>query len=142
MALPSLPLISGHREQLQDLLMTHADALISRSPDLEILLAPYDQEIRDQVEDLLVLADRISRSLIQVHPSEQFVTRLRQQLILADANLLGHQTWWGRIRQLPPRTQLAAGIGGATLTAGVVLIASRTLPEVWNLWRSRRTLIV
>lgn len=139
----SLPLFSGHRDQLQDLLMNHADALISDSLDLEKLLAPYDQEIRDEVEDLLILAHRISQSLTEVHPSEQFVTRLRQQLVLADANLLGHRTWWGRIRQLPPRTQLAAGIGGATLTAGVVLIASRTLlPEVWNLWRSRRTITV
>lgn len=140
MSLLSLPFISSHRErQLQELLSTHADALISGTVDLESLLAPLDQDLRGQVEDLLALADRISHSLTEINPSEQFIAQLRQQLALSGAGLLGHRTWWGWIRDLSPRTQWAAGIGGATLTAGVVLIASRTLPEVWNYWRSRRT---
>jgi len=45
---------------------------------------------------------------------------------------------WQRIHQLPLRMRLAAGIGGATLTAGVLLIASRPyLMDVLTSWRDR-----
>ena len=125
----------SHR-QLQDLLMAHADALVAGTLDRDALLEPFEQGTRDQVEDLLSLAERISETLTEVTPSEQFIIQLRRQLV--DAGALGHQSLWGRMRQLPPRTQLAAGIGGVTLTAGVVLLASRTLPDALDSWRHRR----
>jgi len=132
----SLPFFRNHRQhQLQDLLMAYVDRLVSGTRDANAVLEQVDQDLRNQVEDLLALTDRISRVLTEVTPSEEFVAQLRYQLTEAG----GHESrsLWTRIRHLPPRTQLAAGIGGATLTAGVVLIAARTLPEALDLWRNR-----
>jgi hypothetical protein len=122
--------------QIEDFLMVYADALVSGSPELDRLLDDYDDMVRSQVEGLFTLAERISRSLIPVAPSEQFVNRLRHELI--DSASDEPRTLWGRIRSLPPRTQIAAGLGGATLTAGVVLIASRSMPSALEYWRNRR----
>jgi hypothetical protein len=122
--------------QVQGFLMAYADALVSEKPDLDQLLRQYDNVVRSQVEGLLTLTERISRSLTQVAPSEQFVVQLRHDLI--EASSPDRVSLWGRIRSLPPRTQIAAGLGGATLTAGVVLIASRSMPNALEYWRSRR----
>jgi hypothetical protein len=122
--------------QLEDILMAHVDGLVSGSPGVDQLLDQYDDEMRGQVEELFTLAGRISQLLIPVAPSEQFVNRLRHDLM--DAASAEPLTLWGRIRSLPPRTQIAAGIGGATLTAGVVLIASRSMPNALEYWRNRR----
>jgi hypothetical protein len=122
--------------QIEDFLMAHADALVSGSPEFDDLLDQYDEVVRSQVEGLFTLAERVSGSLIPVAPSEKFVNRLRHELI--DAASVEPRSLWGRIRSLPPRTQIAAGIGGATLTAGVVLIASRSMPSALEYWRNRR----
>ncbi len=83
----------------------------------------------------MALAEQISRLLVPVTPSEQFVNRLYQELT---ANTVpGHMSLWMRIRSLPPRTQLAAGLGGAAMTAGVVYIATRTMPNPLEYWRNR-----
>jgi len=126
--------------QLHDFLMAHADALVSGTLDVDRLLDQYDLLVNNQVESLLVLAEQMSRSLVEVNPSEQFVNQLRVQL-LDETYELRDPGLWRRIRQLPPRTQLAAGIGGATLTAGLVLIASRSFPDALDFWRNRRTLL-
>lgn len=122
--------------QLPDFLAEHADALLGGHVDLSRLLAPYDRIAFEQIDDLVSIAERLSRTLVEVTPSDQFVEHLRQQLLFGPQT--ERRTWWQWIRQLPPRTQLAAGIGGATLTAGVVLIASR--PHVMGAllpWRDR-----
>ncbi len=125
--------------QLEDLLIAHADALASGTLDLGSLLAQYDRVEPDQVNDLLTLAERINQTLVEVAPSDQFVAHLRRQL--TEASDLDHLSLWGRIRALPPRTQLVAGIGGATLTAGVVILASRSVPDAIDNWRHRRAAI-
>jgi hypothetical protein len=122
--------------QIQGFLMAYADALVSDTLDPDQLLKQYHDVVRCQVEGLLTLSERISRSLAEVTPSEQFVSQLRRDLI--EAASPDHRSLWGRIRSLPPRTQIAAGLGGATLTAGVVLIASRSMPNALEYWRSRR----
>jgi hypothetical protein len=122
--------------QIEDFLMAHADSLVSGSPEFDRLLDQYDDVVQGQVEGLFTLAERISRTLMPVAPSEQFVNRLRHELI--DSASAEPRSLWGRIRSLPPRTQIAAGIGGATLTAGVVLIASRSMPNALEYWRNRR----
>jgi hypothetical protein len=122
--------------QVQGFLMAYADALISETLDLDQLLRQYDDVVRSQIEGLLTLTERISHSLTPVTPSEQFVAQLRRDLI--DASSPDNVSLWGRIRSLPPRTQIAAGLGGATLTAGVVLIASRSMPSALEYWRNRR----
>ncbi len=122
--------------QIEDFLMAHADALVSGSPAMDQLLDEYDDMIRSQVEGLFTLTERLRHTLIPVSPSEQFVNRLHHDLMsAASAQPL---SLWGRIRSLPPRTQIAAGIGGATLTAGVVLLASRSMPNALEYWRNRR----
>jgi len=132
-----LPIIfrSNTQTQVEDFLTAHADALISGFPDLDRLLEDYDHSARRQAEGLITLAAQISRLLIPVAPSEQFVNRLYQELMAADAP--GRVSLWMRIRSLPPRTQLAAGLGGAAMTAGVVYIATRTMPNPLDYWRNR-----
>jgi hypothetical protein len=133
-AFPSLK--NRRKQQLRELLIAHADALVAGRLAPEQLLRPYDAETRSEVIELLALAERVSRALAEVSPSEQFVAQLRRQLV--EIPVSERRSWWERIRQLPPRTQLAAGIGGATLTAGVVLIVSRSLPGALHYWRHRR----
>lgn len=127
---------SASERALQDLLMAHADALLRGQMDRQALLAPYDAAVRDQAESLLALAERIQQSMVRVVPSDQFVGRLGQ--LLTQESAVQSRGLWGRLRQLPPRTQLVAGIGGATLTAGLVLIASRSVPSALEYWRNRR----
>jgi hypothetical protein len=132
----SLPFFKNHREHhLQDFLMAYADALVSGTRDADSVLEQFDRDMRGQVEDLLTLTDQISQVLTEVAPSEEFIAQLRYRL--TEVGGPESRSLWTRIRRLPPRTQLAAGIGGATLTAGVVLIAARTLPEALDLWRNR-----
>ncbi len=136
-----LPFFKQRPERhLHDLLMAHADALVSGTLDVDRLLDQYDWLVTSQVKSLLALADQLNRSLVEVNPSEQFLNQLRVQL-LDEAYELHDPGLWRRIRQLPPRTQLAAGIGGATLTAGIVLIASRSFPDALDFWRNRRTML-
>lgn len=130
-----------HR-RMQDLLMAHADALIAGTLNREALFEQYDDLVASQVESLMVLAEVINRSLKEVSPSEQFVARLALQL--RNAGTPASTPWWDvRVRQLSPRTQIAAGIGiggVATLTAGVVLLASRRpLMDLLDAWRNRHT---
>jgi hypothetical protein len=124
------------RHQIQDLLISHADALIAGTLDREKALEPYDTVIREQTDSLRLLAERLNHALIEVDPSDQFVSALRYELV--ETAFSDQATWWDRLRSLPPRTQWAAGIGGATLTAGVVLIATRSMPNALEFWRNRR----
>ncbi len=122
------------KRQIQTVLAAHADALLLGTVDREKLLAPYDNVIREQAESLMMLAERIQASVTDGVPSEKFVAQLRFDLLEQAA--MDPDTWVDWLRNLPARTQWAAGIGGATLTAGVVLLASRSTLEFW---RNRRT---
>ena len=102
----------------------------------DVLLARADTAEGD-LGALLRLAERLERAMPAVTPSEQYVAQLRQRLLASDPQEM--PSLWRRIRQLPPRTQLAAGIGGATLTAGVVILATRSVYDVLGSRRSRRT---
>ena len=128
------------RHQFQTLLMNHADALIVGSIDRERLLEPYDNVIRDQAKGLFVVAEQINELLVDVVPSEHFVSQLHLDLL--NMAFAEQNSWWERIRSLPPRTQWVAGIGGATLTAGMVLIATRSMPNALEFWRNRRDIAV
>jgi hypothetical protein len=133
-----LPLLFNYsiRHQIQTLLMNHVDALVAGTLDRERLLAPYDSVIREQTESLFVVAERINDTLIEVVPSEHFVSQLRFDLF--EKAMTEQASWWERLRSLPPRTQLAAGIGGATLTAGMVIIATRSMPNALEFLRNLR----
>lgn len=137
MSIPFFPRL--HDRQLRDLLMAHADMLIAGRADHARLPGSLDSGSQGEVADLLRLAERLNRTLTEVAPSERFVDQLGRALALADAP--APLSLWQRVRHLPPRTRWAAGIGGATLTAGVVIIASRSLPDALGYLRNRRTLM-
>ncbi|NLX09096.1 MAG: hypothetical protein GXY36_05535 [Chloroflexi bacterium] len=104
----------------------------------DLLWAQMQRQSDAQLEELLTLARLLSQVLVPVKPSDAFVEDLRQQLLTATPG--ERRTWYERVRQLPPGVQLAAGIGGATLTAGVVLAARRPVMDALDLWRSRRSI--
>jgi hypothetical protein len=119
--------------------MAHADALVAGSANRETLLSAYDEETRAQAAELVTLSEHIQHAMTEVMPSEQFVRQLGVQLATVPT-VTPQRSLWGRVRHLPPRVQLVAGIGGATLTAGVVLLVSRALvPGALESWRSRHT---
>jgi hypothetical protein len=130
-----IPFLS-REHSIEDALTAYTDALLAGAADPDQFLKPYNEFERNQIGRLLALVERLSRALVPVAPSEQFVNNLRHALLEAAPS--ERRTLWRRIRSLPPRTQIAAGIGGATLTAGVVLLASRSMPNPLEYWRNRR----
>ncbi len=118
--------------RFEDLLMAHADALISGTLDVDQLLRQYHWVSRRQIESWFTLAEHLSKTFVVVKPSDDFVEELRRQLY--EANTPENRSLWRQFRDLSPRTQLAA-VGGATLTAGVVYFASRPVRDVLeDLW--------
>ncbi len=102
--------------QLQNLLAMLTDDLLTADGDVNTLAKRY-QISSAEVRSLLDLIDQMNQSLVPVQPSERFVRRLHQDLIGADnSNVLV------RVRKLPPRVQLAAGLA---LMAGFVLLSRR-----------------
>ncbi len=128
---------SGNGRWQENVLMAHADALIGRGSTRVPLRRAYTEPGEDDLETLLRLSERIERAMPPVTPSEQYVAQLRRRLLESDPQEA--LSLWRRIRQLPPRTQLAAGIGGATLTAGVVILATRSVYDALGSRRNRRT---
>ena len=108
--------------QLENLLAAQFDALIAGQDDFDPQLTRYGLTPAQTAEatDLLNLAYRLRGTLMPVAPSEAFTSRLKGELI-------GDQpvTLLVRWRKLPAHYQLAAKLGGLTLTAGILLLASR-----------------
>ena len=122
------------QDAFNDLLWAQTNSLLSGRGNRRRTLHQSDE----QIQGLLTLARLLSQVLVPVKPSDAFVEDLRQQLLTATPD--EHRTWYERVRQLPPGVQLAAGIGGATLTAGVVLVARRPVMDALDLWRNRRSI--
>lgn len=122
----------------RNLLMAHADALVSGSAARERVRTACARSGETELEALLELAERIERAMPPVEPSAQFVADLHQRLLRADVTR--PVSLWARVQRLPLRTRVAAGIGGATLTAGVVILASRSVFDVLGNRRNRRTI--
>lgn len=103
---------------LQDLISALTDAILVDQTDLDPLYQQYNVP-RAEVESFLQLIQRLHVVLIGVQPSRRFVQRLRQDLI-------GQPHWnlVNRVRYLPPRVQIAAGIA---LIAGFMLLSRRRL---------------
>jgi hypothetical protein len=119
---------------LESLLAAHLDALIAGQDDFDPQLTRYGLTPAQTTEatDLLSLAQRLRETLTPVAPSEAFTSRLKGELI-------GDQpvTLLVRWRKLPAHYQLAAKLGGLTLTAGILLLASRRALNVLDALQHR-----
>jgi hypothetical protein len=118
--------------RLDALLALHLDALLNAPDAAQALQA---QTSDPGVYNLMLLAERLSSTLQPVTPSAEFVERLRGEFIFkAPPALLAR---WRKLPgwdKLPPRYQTAAKVGGATLTAGLMLFAVR---RAWTGQRAR-----
>lgn len=96
------------------------DAVQSGKGGLDTLIAQYADTINaEEAHQLLRLVQGLYAVLIPVKPTRQFSTRLKQ-------NLIGQaeRTMVERIRYLPPRVQIAAGVA---LLAGLMILARRRI---------------
>src|SRR5579863_1921018 len=119
--------------RLDALLTLHLDALLNAPEAAQALQA---QTTDARTYELMRLADRLSNTLQPISPSAEFVERLRNEFIAeAPPALLAR---WRKLPgwdKLPPRYQTAAKVGGATLTAGLMLLAVR---RAWAGQRARQ----
>ncbi len=105
---------------LQDLLSAVTDALLAGDRNIDDIISRY-QVSRTQVNVLVAIIRRLHVTLVGVQPSQQFVRRLKQDLMGEPVpNVIT------RIRRLPPRVQIAAGIA---LLAGFMLLQRRRMQE-------------
>ena len=100
---------------LQNLLNAVTEAILNEEEDLDAIVSRYDVP-RADVEGLIKLIGRLHVVLVGVRPSRRFAQRLRQDLMGQQLNVIS------RLRYLPPRVQIAAGIA---LIAGFMLISRR-----------------
>lgn len=103
--------------RLQNRLAAHLDALLAdEAQNADQLAAGAPAE----AHQLLRLATQLHAVLKPVEPSAEFVMRLRGEFVDDTPNTLVL-----RWKKLPPRYQLAAKVGGFTLTAGLTVLAVR-----------------
>jgi hypothetical protein len=106
--------------ELHNLLAAVTDALIAdENADLDGIVSRYAVP-RTEVEGLIGLIRRLHIFLVGAQPSRRFVGRLKHDLVGSRFNLVS------RIRYLPPRVQIAAGIA---IIAGLMLFTRRRLME-------------
>lgn len=103
---------------MQHLLTAVTDALLADQTDVSRLISTYDVP-QDQALAFVRLIERLHHNLAGVQPSKRFVRRLKQDLIVNKENNV-----LSRVRHLPPRVQLAAGIA---LVAGFMLFSRHRL---------------
>ncbi|WP_162909953.1 hypothetical protein [Aggregatilinea lenta] len=116
-----------------DMLLAYADTLVA---GLAWSLPFKHGNLPEQSEELFALTEQLHNTLVPVEPSPIFVRELRSHLM--DVQLVDAPSLWERTRQLPLPVQIAAGLGGATLTAGIVLVARRPLLDALDELRSHR----
>jgi type VI protein secretion system component VasF len=105
--------------QLQDLLAAVTDALLAdESTDLDTIVAQYHVPHED-VAGLVTIVRRLHVMLVGAQPSRRFVRRLKSDLMGAP-----QRGMVSRIRHLPPRVQIAAGVA---LIAGFMLLTRRRM---------------
>ena len=112
---------NAHNNWLDEILAAQADALIAGDEDFDMEGFELTSSQAAEANELFRLAVQVSDSLQPVMPSEAFMARLKDELTGESQSAL-----LVRWRKLPPQYQLAAKLGGITLTAGVMLLAART----------------
>lgn len=110
--------MTNHNE-LENLLSAVTDALLAdERANLDQIVNRYAVP-RHEVEGLVGLVRKLHVTLVGVQPSHRFVARLRNDLVGARRTNIVN-----RVRYLPPRVQIAAGIA---LVAGFMLLTRRRL---------------
>lgn len=111
----------SNQSDLQDLLAAVTDALLAEEKHLDHILRQYNTSPQ-QAAGFIMLIQRLQRTLVGVQPSKRFVRRLKQDLIAIEQyNVIT------RVRRLPARVQIAAGIA---LIAGFMLISRRRVHDL------------
>jgi hypothetical protein len=126
---------NSENSQLDELLAAHTDALLAGLADFDPQFTHFGIASSQAAEatDLLGLAFRLRETLTPVAPSDEFTRRLRNELVGAEQPVTLLVRW----RKLPAHYQLAAKLGGLTLTAGLLLLASRRAIDVLNTLQHR-----
>jgi hypothetical protein len=106
---------------LDDLLSAVTDALLTGEDELDTIIAQYDVP-RSSVENLVLFIRRLHQTLVGVQPSPRFVQKLKRDLIGTEETGLV-----SRVRYLPPRVQIAAGV---VAIAGFMLLARSRLIDL------------
>lgn len=103
---------------LENLLSAVTDALLADTANLDAIIGQYDVS-RSEVNSFVNLIRRLHVTLVGVQPSKRFIRRLKSDLMgESEANVIA------RVRHLPPRVQIAAGVA---LVAGFMLLSRRRL---------------
>jgi len=106
--------------ELENLLSAVTEAMLADDQrDLDSIVSRYAVP-RQDVEGLIGMIRRLHITLVGVQPSRRFVGRLRHELVGSRYNMVA------RVRYLPPRVQIAAGIA---LVAGFMLLSRRRMIE-------------
>jgi hypothetical protein len=104
--------------QTENLLAALTEAILAEEGEVDQIIRNYDVS-QAEVESFVRIVRRLHTVLVGVRPSRRFVVNLKQ-------DLMGQAHWnvINRIRYLPPRVQIAAGIA---LLAGFMLLSRRRL---------------
>jgi len=104
--------------QIENLLSAVTDALLAEKTNIDAISRQY-QIPRDEVDSFVRVINRLHLALVGVQPSRRFVRRLKQDLVgVPNRNV------FSRVRHLPPRVQIAAGIA---LVAGFMFLSRRRM---------------
>jgi type VI protein secretion system component VasF len=104
--------------QMEALLLALTDAILTDRPDVDALAGRYNVS-PVEVAGFIRVIRRLHQHLTGAQPSERFVKRLHHDLMGTPQNGLV-----SRVRYLPPRVQIAAGV---VAVAGFMLLARRRL---------------
>lgn len=108
--------------ELQNLLFAVTDALLTDDvQDIDAIVSHY-AVTRTKVDRLIGMIRRLHVRLVGAQPSRRFVRRLKHDLVEQPQN----ENVVNRMRYLPPRVQIAAGIA---LIAGFMLLSRRRMVE-------------
>lgn len=109
---------SNSDNHLQNLLAAVTDAILADENDIDRIVARYAVP-RSEVQAFVNLIHRLHIAFVGVRPSPRFAQRLKLELM--GVNQKGVIQ---RVRYLPPRVQIAAGVA---LIAGFMLLQRRRL---------------
>ena len=107
-----------HTSELENLLSAVTDALLAEQGDLDSVISQYNVP-RSNVDLFVKVIRRLHMTLVGVQPSRRFVRRLK-----ADLMGLPHYGVVSRVRFLPARVQIAAGLA---VVAGFMLLTRRRI---------------